>query len=80
MDNATVSEANSDGGHQFYIASLGTLHKTTDKVLRVRTRKCLPALDMDGIHGIVLFQSKGVGLMMETGNTNSHLFPSLIKS
>ena len=80
MDNATVCEANSDGGHQFYIVSLGTFHEAADKILRVCSKQRLPTLDMDSIHGVVLFQSKGVSLMMETGNTNSHFFPSLIKS
>jgi hypothetical protein len=80
MDDATVCEANSDGGNQFYVASLGTFHKATDKIHRLCTPKCLSALDMDGVHAIVLLHSKGVSLVPKTSDTNPHFLPSLIKN
>jgi hypothetical protein len=74
-DDTAVGEANSDGGNQFYIVSRGTFCKAADKTPRVCIRKQrLPTPDTDGIHGIVLFQSKSVGLVRETGDTNPHFF------
>ena len=35
VDDPTMGKANSDGGYQFYIGSLGTFHKTADKTLRL---------------------------------------------